>query len=287
MHPAASLIAFTTLSGAGFGLLAFMGIGLGVTRGWAGAGLFGLGFGLALTGLAASTAHLGRPERALKAFREWRSSWLSREAWLAVAALGTLALFAALRQAGLPALVPGLFGAALALVTVAATAMIYAQLRTVPRWHHWSTPAIFLAHAVTAGAVLSGLRWPAIILLLGTALAQFLAWKSGDARMTTSTTTRESATGLGHIGQVRPFEPPHTGDSYLTREMVFVIGRKHALKLRSIALAVAYFAPVAVLLVPWHPLTTALAAALHLGGTALTRWLFFAEAEHVLSRYYR
>lgn len=287
MHPAASLIAFTTLSGAGFGLLAFMGLGLGVSRGWAGAGLFALGFGLALTGLAASTAHLGRPERAIKAFREWRSSWLSREAWLALAALGTLTLFAALRLANLPALPVGILGAALALITVAATAMIYAQLRTVPRWHHWSTPAIFLAHAVTAGTVLTGFRWPAIALLMATALAQFVVWKTGDARAAASPTTRESATGLGPIGQVRPFEPPHTGNSYLTKEMVFVIGRKHAVKLRALALALAYLAPVGVLLIPPHIVAVAFAAALHLAGTALTRWLFFAEAEHVLARYYR
>ncbi|PKL29993.1 MAG: hypothetical protein CVV45_19805 [Spirochaetae bacterium HGW-Spirochaetae-10] len=38
-------------------------------------------------GLIASGFHLGRPERALRAFSQWRSSWLSREAWATVAAL--------------------------------------------------------------------------------------------------------------------------------------------------------------------------------------------------------
>ena len=34
MHPAPSVILFTTLSGIGFGLLAFLGLGLPVVTGW-------------------------------------------------------------------------------------------------------------------------------------------------------------------------------------------------------------------------------------------------------------
>lgn len=287
MHPAASLILFTTLSGAGFGLLALQGLGLAAGQGWEGAASFALGFSLALAGLAASTFHLGRPERALKAFREWRSSWLSREAWLAAATLAAMALFALLRLSGLPALAIGAAGAALAALTVVATAMIYAQLRTVPRWHHWSTPAIFLAHAATAGTLLAGHRLAGAILVLATGAAQFAAWRIGDARAGAETTTTETATGLWRLGAVRPFEPPHTGESYLTREMVFVVGRRHALKLRAVALAVGYAAPLLWLAIPGGTVTAALAAISHICGTLVTRWLFFAEAEHVLARYYR
>ena len=42
-----------------------------------------IAYALASGGLIASTFHLGHPERAIKAFTQWRSSWLSREAWLA------------------------------------------------------------------------------------------------------------------------------------------------------------------------------------------------------------
>ena len=283
MHPAASLILFTTLSGAGFGLLALIGAGLARTTGLAGVLEAALGFALALAGLAASTFHLGRPERALKAFREWRSSWLSREAWLAAATLGVMGLTTTIRLVGFPALPLGLAGTALAIATVIATAMIYAQLRTVPRWHHWSTPAIFVAHALTAGTLLAGHRIPAAILLALLASAQFAAWHAGDRR--TGATTRESATGLGP--QVRPFEAPHTSDNYLTREMVFVVARKHRLRLRSIGLAVAYLAPLACLSIPPAPLALPLAAILHLAGTLVIRWLFFADAEHTVSLYYR
>ena len=42
-------------------------------------------FALITGGLLASTAHLGRPERAWRAFSQWRTSWLSREGVMAVA----------------------------------------------------------------------------------------------------------------------------------------------------------------------------------------------------------
>ncbi len=95
-----------------------------------------------------------------------------------------------------------------------------------------------------------------------------------------------SATGLGHMGTVRSFEAPHTGANYLTREMVFVVARKHALKLRSIALVLAFLAPVLLLLLPFFHLMALLAVASHLAGLAILRWLFFAEAEHVVGLYY-
>ena len=83
MHPAPSVILFTVLSGLGFGLLAFLGLGLPVPApGWAAFLHWGLGYGLAVGGLAASTFHLGHPERALKAFSQWQTSWLSRRSSL-------------------------------------------------------------------------------------------------------------------------------------------------------------------------------------------------------------
>ena len=55
---------------------------------------FAVGFGLAIGGLLSSTFHLGHPERALKAFSQWKSSWLSREAWLALFALALSGIYA-------------------------------------------------------------------------------------------------------------------------------------------------------------------------------------------------
>ncbi|MGB2893464.1 MAG: DmsC/YnfH family molybdoenzyme membrane anchor subunit, partial [Albidovulum sp.] len=91
MHPAPSVILFTTLSGAGFGLLFVLATGAVAVFGLEAFLLWGLGYLLATAGLLASTFHLGRPERAMRAFSQWRTSWLSREAWAAAGALLMLA----------------------------------------------------------------------------------------------------------------------------------------------------------------------------------------------------
>src|SRR5215475_805849 len=88
MHPAYSVILFTTASGAGYGLLAWLALagmlGLVPAGRWLGIVGFGLAFALITAGLLSSTAHLGRPERAWRAFSQWRSSWLSREGVMAL-----------------------------------------------------------------------------------------------------------------------------------------------------------------------------------------------------------
>ena len=287
MHPAPSLIVFTVLSGLGFGLLVWLGLGVVRPTGWAAFAWFGLGYGLAGAGLLASAFHLGHPERMLLAFTQWRSSWLSREAVLAVATLAVMAPHAAgsvFRDTPLPGF--GLAGAALAVATVLATSMIYAQLRSVPRWHHWSAPALFLLAALAGGALLAGQGGAALGLLLALAVALVAHWQIGDGRFRASGSDTGTATGLGVLGKVRLLEPPHTGSNYLLREMVHVIGRRHARKLRLIALALAALLPAALLVVSGAPALLALAAALHVTGMVVARWLFFAEAEHVVGLYY-
>src|SRR5262245_8795591 len=88
MHPALSVIVFTVASGAGYGLLALLGLygtsgrlppgfGIGLTG-------FALSLGLITLGLLCSTFHLGHRGRAWRAVTQWRSSWLSREGVLAL-----------------------------------------------------------------------------------------------------------------------------------------------------------------------------------------------------------
>ncbi len=93
MHPALSVIFFTTLSGAGYGLLTWLGVSLALLnlRGPAPQALIGvqlaallLGLALSTIGLLISLGHLGKPMRAWRSFSQWRTSWLSREGVLAV-----------------------------------------------------------------------------------------------------------------------------------------------------------------------------------------------------------
>lgn len=282
MHPAPSLILFSSLSGLGFGLLAMLGLGLRAPTGLAAFLWFALAFALAGGGLVASVFHLKRPDRAIRAFTQVRSSWLSREAVLAVATLLVMGVVALLAIAGRGAAPVGWLGAALACATVLCTAMIYAQMRTVPRWHHWTTPALFLALALAGGATLAGIRWLAILLLAAGLVLQILNWRHGAGAFRAAGQTAATATGL--TGFVRSFAPPHTGPNYLTREMMFVVARRRAEQLRLATLVLGFILPLTVLVVPL-PLWP-LAAPIHLAGVLASRWLFLAEAEHVVGLYY-
>ena len=288
MHPAPSVILFTTLSGIGFGLLFFLGLGMPQVTGWMAFAFFALAYVLAVGGLMASTFHLGHPERALKAFSQWQTSWLSREAWAAVGALLVMAAYGAglvFWNLHIPLL--GLLGAALSLATVYCTSMIYAQLKTIPRWNMPLTPVLFVSLSLAGGALLSGAGLLALVLLISAGCVQIAYWVIGDTRFARSGTNMETATGLGHIGTVRAFEPPHTGTNYLLREFVHVVGRKHASKLRVIALTLMVLAPALLILAPFNYLLALLLASLaHLAGVCVSRWLFFAQAEHVVGLYY-
>ena len=286
MHPAPSVILFTTLSGLGFGLFAFLGLGLPDVSGWVAFVFFAIAYGLSCAGLVASTFHLGNRKNAIYAFSQWRSSWLSREGVMAVATLLTFAPVAIGRvflDAELAVL--GGIGSVFALLTVFTTSMIYTQLKTIARWHTNLTPMLFLLFALAGGALLAGQAKLAGLLILAVTAMQILAWKQGDERSTTG--DLGSATGLGNIGQVRLLESAHTARNYILDEMAFQVGRKHVDKLRLISVTcIGVFPAILLLALPAGHLTALVAVVLHVIGTAASRWLFFAQAEHVVASYY-
>ncbi|HEY1299613.1 MAG TPA: DmsC/YnfH family molybdoenzyme membrane anchor subunit [Stellaceae bacterium] len=310
MHPAPSIVLFTTASGAGFAMLVLLGIGapLGLlpASGWFGLAALALACGLAAGGLLASTFHLGRPERAWRALSQWRSSWLSREGIFSLAAFIPAVVF------GIGWIffgqTRGFFGlcgfaaAALAAAAVYCTGMIYASLRPVHQWHnHWVVPG-YLALGLMSGALVLDFlvrlwAWRGAGLALFSFVAVLVAWwiKEGYWRFIATSSARSTpatATGLGRGGRVRLFEPPHTEENYLLREMGFRIARKHARRLRRIARACGFVLPALLsllALLSGGGLGT-LAAGLAIPsaglGLAAERWLFFAEAKHTVTLYY-
>lgn len=304
MHPALSIIAFTTLSGLGYGLAAVLGLGLFDPSALATKLAHVAALMLIGAGLMCSTLHLGNPQRAWRALSQWRSSWLSREGVMAIVTFVPLAINAASvvflsRHIG----IAGLVGSVLSLVTVYCTAMIYASLKAIDAWHTRLTPASYLGLSLAGGALTGGLVGAAgggratalmlaAILLIGCAwLAKSAWWKRLDGLAPRS--TPESATGLGHIGQVKLFERPHINENYLTREMGYRVARKHAAKLRLLAVIVGGVAPagfVGLALVANTEMGVVTASALAVltfaFGTLVERWLFFAEARHSVMTYY-
>ena len=287
MHPSPSVIIFTALSGLGFGLLVFLGLKMPDVTGVLAFIFFVIGFGLAVGGLISSTFHLGRPERSLKAFKQWRSSWLSREAIAAVFTLSLMAVYAIGRIFfNYDIRILGVAGAIMSIVTVFTTSMIYAQLKSIPRWNTKLTPAYFLSLSLAGGALLAGQIKFCLLLLLLSGIIQLLVWIKGDRALALSGTTIETGTGLGAIGRVRAFEPPHTGTNYLLKEFVHIIGRKHSAKLRIIALILMIGTPILLLSLSFSYFLAALSVISHIVGLFISRWLFFAEAEHVVGLYY-
>jgi DMSO reductase anchor subunit len=309
VHPAYSVIFFTTASGAGYGMLALFGLAaalgsLPAERDFAVAGS-ALAFALVVSGLLSSTLHLGHPERAWRALSQWRSSWLSREGVLAVFTFLPAGLFAfgwaVLGETDGVFAFAGVINAAACALTVYTTSMIYGSLRSVRAWSDpWVTPA-YLVLSFATGAVLANalahafavdieLGGTVVASLIGAAIVKSRYWRSIDARGSDS--TPETATGLGHLGKVRLLEPPHTGTNYLMSEMGYRIARKHAQKLRRICLLCGIAAPLVLTGAAMAAAGAAavvaavLAAASAAVGVVIERWLFFAEAKHAVTLYY-
>jgi DMSO reductase anchor subunit len=179
-------------------------------------------------------------------------------------------------------------------ITVFCTAKIYSTLKTIRAWNHPLVVPVYLAFAVASGgALLTALATVfgrfqifqvilTIVALLWLIGLKFFYWRAIDNAARTH--TMAAATGLGH--GVRQWEVPHTSENYIMKEMGFAVARKHALKLRNaifLLLFITLLTLVGCILSPWFSLMAALAILL---AAVLERWLFFAEAQHVVSLFY-
>lgn len=309
MHPASSVIAFTTLSGAGYGLLFSLIFGqlTGLYESNDTIGIVGLvvAFFMVVSGLLMSTFHLGHPERAWRAFSQWRSSWLSREGVCAVTTFIPWTLYAGslyiLEDAETLTLWSGIITAVMAMVTVYTTSMIYRSIKAVQSWYNVYVSPLYLMFSLSTGltilnAILYLNQAPspqinnlALLTLISAILLKRGYWRFVDKAPRRS--TMESATGLGKFGKVKALEHPHSHVNYLMQEMGYQIARKHSNKLRRLfqvswlisvvmlSLTLVFMGTVALFMAVIGCLLMAL-------GIVVERWLFFAEAKHDQALYY-
>jgi len=152
-----------------------------------GGGLAGPAVGAFLAGLVALTAsllHLGRPSRALKALRNLRTSWLSREvalfsAFSVLSFAYAASLAASDWKGGASTSVLGVLAVMVGVAGVYASARLY-LVPARPVWNSRRTPVAFFATAVSTGPLVallcldrsrlhpSAVAWLMVVAALGT-----------------------------------------------------------------------------------------------------------------------
>jgi len=310
VRPNASVLLLTVSTGFGYGLLAWLGVdsALRLLPAAHMRTLVATGVALSLIfvsiGLVASGFHLGRKERAWRAFSQWRSSWLSREAVASVMTYPIAIAFGIMvwrHGDGVWARVVGAAALAGSIGTVYCTAMIYASLKPIRQWHNSHTVPDYLVFAAFSGALLFAVLRTALIgrpgafastaAIAAAALAlvaKSAYWRHIDSQKPLATLA--AAIGLPKGTEARPLDAPHFTENFVLREMGFAIARRHAAKLRLLVLAIGFVSPLAFSglaglgLAPMPTTTLALVSAAL--GLLMERWLFFAEATHVSALYY-
>jgi DMSO reductase anchor subunit len=173
--------------------------------------------------------------------------------------------------------------------------MIYACLKTIPRWSTKYTLPVYLAFALATGAsllvvlalIFGRFQIFQLFVLFATLLLvlvlKYLYWRHIDAAP--AKFTIGDATGLGE--KVKQWEVPHTNMNFIQKEMGYVVARRHGQKLRGVVLACLVLAIIASMLGALaNPWIAVAALPLTLMAAVVERWLFFAEAQHVVGLYY-
>lgn len=299
MHPAFSVLVFTVMSGAGYGLITLM--IFGHMSGFApqsdsvliGGGVLALV--MITVGLLSSTLHLANPKNAWRSFSRFKTSWLSREAVFAVLFYPfTLAYLAGVwfqgAEVGFLVALCGVISAVLAMVTLFCTSMIYASLKTIRQWNSSLTPVNYIALGLMSGslllaavqALLSGelaviqLQMAMGLLVLGAVVKLvYLFWIGKPAGSTINT-----ATGFTQAS-VRLLDQGHSSNGFLNNEFGYTVAANKLVRLRLLMLVLAFIVPFLLLLTA-NTVLTVIAALLVIAGLLVERWLFFAEARHVV-----
>ncbi len=304
MHPAFSVLIFTVVSGAGYGLI-FLTIlghlsGLAVLQNQSlllSSGVLSLV--MISGGLLSSTLHLANPKNAWRAFSRFKTSWLSREAVFAILfyPFALLYLIGVWMQGAEIAAVFSLAGwvaAVLAMITLFCTSMIYASLKTIRQWNSALTPVSYLALGLMSGGVLllmlqimvddtasDVLKNVALALLcVGVTVKVIYFFWIGKP----SGSSIKTATGFTQAS-VRLLDQGHSSNGFLNNEFGYTVSANKLLRIRFLAVAVAFFLPMLLVCLS-GPFALVIATLAMLAGLLAERWLFFAEARHVVRMFH-
>lgn len=309
MHPAFSVIIFTVTSGAGFGLFSLLAIlhavGLlpAASRGELMTAAI-LALVLTTAGLISSTQHLANPKNAWRAFFRFKTSWLSREGVFSVlfypfALLYLLGLWQEGAEPGGWFLVAGVIAAILAQITVFTTGMIYACLKTIRQWHTALTPANYILLGLMLGGLLlatvragfgheagivMGLT-VALVVIAAITKAIYYFWIAQNTGPSINTATSFNR------ATVRLLDVGHSAGTFLTREFGYKAPADLVFQLKGLVFVLGFILPLVAIAYALLTSASVLSAA-SFGvlsafiGIGIERWLFFAEARHVVNLYH-
>jgi DMSO reductase anchor subunit len=312
MHPAFSVIFFTVTSGAGYGLIAllslfnFLYLGMLIDK-----NTFyicaAIGISLFTMGLVSSTFHLANPKNAWRAFMRFRTSWLAREGLLAIIFYPIIFLYLYLVYIDfqldyfLLMQTYSLIIFLLSILIVYCTGMIYACLKTIPQWNTFWTPINYITIGVSLGALIFFFILDlnnyniepykfylllAITLSLVTKLSYYYSIRGPrhDIGQATNAAIKLKST------KVRLLDVGHTGSTFLTDEFGYKVAERKLFKVKMFAIISGFLAPF--LLIYIHSfiyeniIFCMMAISLAFLGMVAERWLFFAQARHVVNLYH-
>jgi DMSO reductase anchor subunit len=291
MKPAFSVIFFTVSSGAGLGLLLWALLSAGLRPASLSSPVFLTAASLVILGLCASGLHLANRKNAVLAWRRFATSWLSREAVFAVTLFAWPLLWWLLPKPAVLALL-----CLNALLVLICTGMIYACLKTIPRWHSRWVPVNFVLYAALSGGfIYAAFEARATGLSEATARALFaLVLLTACCKMAYEETVANvakpnlnDALGL-HAGKASLLDVGHSHSTFLTREFGFAYARRRAAALQLGVTFGVFVLPCVLLVLEIHNDFGALglAALAVFIGLLCERSLFFAQAKHVVVLYH-
>ena len=307
MHPAFSVIFFTVSSGAGYGLFMLIALAnaLGLVKMDVSTVIIGgiLALVLITAGLLSSTLHLANPKNAWRAVMRFKTSWLSREGVFAilfypVALLYLLGVYITQNHGNALVTFLGLAVVVLALATVFSTGMIYGCLKTIRQWNTALTPANYILLGLASGSVLLSFLLAAagasaapmagvaagLLLIAAITKAIYYFWVKQVTGPTINT-----ATGFTRA-KVRLFDTGNTAGTFLTDEFGYQADATFLRNLKGAVFGLAFIVPLFLMLLMANGhlgwMGAFLAVLSVLAGLGVERWLFFAEARHVVRLYH-
>ena len=323
MHPAFSVIFFTTLAGAGQGLFLALYTGqlysvVKLLPAEHSVGFYALGSLVALVllvgGLISSFFHLGRPERAWRSAAMWRTSWLSREVIVLPAFIGIVAIWGLVHYMGWNpvlftfgtsieidlSLLVGAAATLLCFTLFLCTGMIYACIKQL---QEWATPLTVINYILLGGA--SGFMlatafaawqgsgmtwffggWAVILTLLAFVSRSASLFRNARIKHRSSVQT---AIGIRHSHIEQKAQGAMAG-SFNTREYFHGASKRKYKNIKWAFLFLVFPLPLVLVSIGLgaHLFGLLVAAfVVQYVGLLLERWFFFAQANHPQNLYYQ